>query len=110
MTSRFSTFAIVFAVAFAVGYVFVAELNYALFTYHPALNEWGAGVQKPKEGPAMYWYGWLATSGLIAAAVGACATLLPESVTRRLWSGWTWVAPMGVMLAFCYILGPLFFK
>ena len=110
MTSRFSTFAIVFAVVFAVGYVFVAELNYALFTYHPALNELGAGVQKAKDGPAMYWYGWLTTSGLIAAAAGALATLLPASLTRRLWSGWTWVAPIGVMLAFCYILGPLFVK
>ena len=27
------------------------------------VGEWGLGVEKPRDGPAMYWYGWLATSG-----------------------------------------------
>ena len=111
MTQRsFAAFAIVFAIVFPVAYVIVAEVNYALFTYHPAVGEWGAGVQKAQDGPAMYWYGWLATTGMIAGVAGAAACLLPEAVTRRLWSGWTWVVPIGVMVAFCYILGPLFVK
>ena len=103
-------FAIVFAVVFAVVYAIAVEKNYALFTYHPALGEWGAGVEKPKDGPAMYWYGWLATSGIVAALAGLVASLLPEGVARRVWSGWSWIVPIGVMLAFCYFLREFFLR
>ena len=106
----FAAFAIVFAVVYAIVYVVAVEQNYALFTYHPANGEFGAGVQQPKEGPAMYWYGWLATAGIAAFLAGALAALLPESVTRRLWSGWTWVAALAVMAAFCYILRIYFLR
>jgi len=111
MTPRFlSVFAIVFAIVFALAYVIVVESNYALFTYHPAIGEWGAGVEKGRDGPAMYWYGWLATSGIIATAAGAAAALLPEAVARRLWSGWTWVVAVGVMAVFCYLLRNFFVR
>lgn len=66
-TSRsFPVFAIVFAVVYAVAYVIAVEQNFALFTYHPALEEFGFLVEPPREGPAMYWYGWMATAGIIA--------------------------------------------
>ena len=106
----FSVFATVFAVVFAVVYVIAVEKNYALFTYHPALSEWGAGVQQPKDGPAMYWYGWLATSGIVALIAGGLAALLPAGLTRRLWPGWTWVVPVGVMVIFCYLLRNYFLR
>ena len=102
--SRAGTFATVFAVAFAVLYILAVWRNYALFTYHPALNEFGRGVQVPRGGPAMYWYGWLATAGLGAAAAGLAAALAPESLARRLWPGWSWVVPLAVMLLFVYML------
>ncbi len=106
----FPAFAIVFAVVFAVVYVFAVEANYALFTYHPAIGEFGAGVQPPKDGPAMYWYGWLATSGIAASLAGLLACLLPESLARRLWSGWTWAVPVVVMVVFCYLLRNYFLR
>lgn len=105
-----STFGIVFAVVFTVAYVIAVENNYALFTYHPAIGEWGVGVEKGKDGPAMYWYGWLATSGIIATLAGALAAWLPESVARRLWPGWAWVVPVGAMFAFCYLLREFFLR
>jgi hypothetical protein len=105
-----SVFTIVFAVVFAVAYIIVVESNYALFTYHPAVGEWGLGVEKAQDGPAMYWFGWLATTTIIASIAGALATLLPEGVTGRLWPGWTWVSAVGVMLSFCYLLGGLFLR
>ena len=108
MTPRGHAFSIVFAVVFSVVYVIAAEANYALVTYHPAVGEWGMGAEKPKDGPAMYWYGWLATSGIVASIAGALAALLPQGVTRRLWSGWTWVAAVGGMIAFCYLLRGFF--
>ena len=106
----YSAFAIVFAVVYAVVYVVAVEKNYALLTYHPAIGEFGAGVQPPRDGPAMYWYGWLATSGIAALIAGLLASLLPDFVTRRLWSGWTWATAVAVMLAFCYLLRNFFLR
>jgi len=106
----FPVFAVVFAAAFAVAYVISVDRNLALFTYHPAIYEWGLGVQKPKDGPAMYWFGWLATSGIVATVAGAVAAWLPESITRRLWSGWSWAVPVAVMLVFCYLLRGYFLR
>jgi len=109
-SSRFPVFAIVFGIVFAVVYVIAVEMNYALFTYHPAINAFGAGVQEGKDGPAMYWYGWLATSGIAAAIAGALASFLPESLTRRLWPGLTWVVGAVVMAAFVWILRNYFLR
>jgi hypothetical protein len=106
----FPVFAIVFAVVFAIVYVIAVEKNYALFTYHPATNEFGGGVEQPKEGPAMYWYGWLATAAIAAFIAGAVAALLPQGLARRIWPGWAWAVPAGVMVAFCYILRQYFLR
>jgi hypothetical protein len=106
----FPVFAVVFAAVWAVTYVVCVEKNYALFTYHAALNEFGWGAQKAKDGPAMYWYGWMATSGIVAGAAALAACWLPESLTRRLWSGWSWAVPVAVMLVFCYLLRGYFLR
>jgi hypothetical protein len=106
----FSVFAIVFAAAYAVAYAIAVENNYALFTYHPAINEFGAGVQKPKDGPAMYWYGWMATAGIAASIAGLLACWLPEHLTQRLRSGWSWLVPLGAMVFFGYLLRAYFLR
>jgi hypothetical protein len=106
----FSAFVIVFAVVYAIVYVVAVLKNYALFTYHPAIGEFGAGVQKAKDGPAMYWYGWLATSTLAAATAGALATLLPESIVRRLRPAWTWLFALAAMAILAYDLRTFFLK
>jgi hypothetical protein len=103
-------FAIVFAIVFAVAYAIAVDRNYALFTYHPAIGECGVGVQQPKDGPAMYWYGWLATAGIAASVAGVVASWLPESLVRRLWSGWSWAVPAGVIAFFCYLLRNYFLR
>ena len=107
----FPAFAIVFAVAYSVVYVISVWKNYALFTYHPATNEFALGVEKPKEGvPAMYWYGWLATSTIAASMAGLVACWLPQRLMQRLWSGWSWVAPVCAILVFCYMLRSYFLR
>jgi len=109
-SSRFPVFAIVFAVAYAVAYVIAMEKNYALFTYHPALEEFGFLVERPKEGPAMYWYGWMATAGIVALVAGLIACFVPERVTKRLWSGWSWAVPLAVMFVLGYLLRGYFIR
>jgi hypothetical protein len=107
---KLRVFAIVFAVAYSVAYVLSVLNNYALFTYHPAIGEFGAGVQKGRDGPAMYWFGWLATSGIVACAAGAVATVLPESATRRLAPGLIWVVALIAMAVLAYDLRQFFLK
>ena len=68
-TSTSGTFAITFSIAFALLYTVYERLNWPLFTYHPVsgkLEFWKvmAGV-----GPPMFWYGWLALSGVSALVV-----------------------------------------
>ena len=103
MNPRSAFLAIVFAVAYTIVYLIAVWNNYALFTYHPALNEIDMGVQKSRDGPAMYWFGWMSTAFLGALAVCLPACLVPERVMQRLWSGWTWVVAIIVLLLFAYL-------
>jgi ABC-type uncharacterized transport system permease subunit len=58
----------------------------------------------------MYWYGWITTSTIVASVAGLIACYLPERLTRRLWSGWSWVVPLGVLAVFCYLLRDYFLR
>jgi hypothetical protein len=103
-------FAIVFAVVYAIAYLVAVENNYALFTYHPAIGEFAVGVQKAKDGPAMYWYGWLASAGIVAAIAGGIALLLPAALARRMWPAFTWSVALAVMVMFCWMLRGFFLR
>jgi len=95
---RFGIFAIAFAIAYAAIYVIATEMNLALFTYHSALGEFGFGPNKPRNGPAMYWFGWIATSTLCALVIATIVAYLPESITRRLSPTWAWAAPLAAIV------------
>jgi hypothetical protein len=110
MPRQFQAFATVFAVVFAIVYVIAVDRNYALFTYHPITYTFGLWVQPPGDGPAMYWFGWMATSALAGGVAGLLASLLPQGVTRRLWSGWSWLVPLCVIVAFGYLLSDYFLR
>jgi hypothetical protein len=101
---------IVFTVVYAVAYVIAVWHNYALFTYHAVPGTIAMGVEKPHDGPAMYWYGWMATAAI--AAIGACliASLVPERLAKAVWPGWSWAAPTGVLLCFAYLLRGYFLR
>jgi hypothetical protein len=102
-STKVRTFAITFAIAGTVIYLLCLQFNWPLFTFHPATNRigWGWEAGRSGEGPAMYWYGWTATSIIAAAVVGFLATLLPESVTRRIPLILVWLLPI---LAIPYLI------
>lgn len=108
--TRMRTLVVVFAVTYAVAYVIAVWKNYALFTYHPVLGTIAFGVEKPRDGPAMYWYGWMSTAAIAAFAGCLIASLLPERLAGRVWVGWSWAAPVGVLCFFAYLLRGYFLR
>ena len=100
----------VFGIAFAVIYIASVYFNWALLTYHPQLVQWGPLVQAPKQGPAMYWYGWLVTSALGAGAIAAVSLVLPAKPFDRVWSILVWVVPLVMIAVIMYILRVYFLR
>ena len=101
--------AAVFAVAFAIIYAPTMNNNWSLATYHPIQGIWQWGAAPPLSGgsPAMYWYGFVFTAALGAAAVTAIAALLPDNLMERVpWRTLAWVAPVCTILYIAYVLLP----
>jgi hypothetical protein len=98
----------IFAAAFAVIYILAVEFNWALFTYHPKIGEWGWLAQPARTGPPMYWYGWLATSLLGASSLSLIAWPLVGRRPAQYWLGW--LVPLVVMLTFCYLFRDFFLR
>jgi hypothetical protein len=95
-STAFRTFATVMAIGTTALYVICELVNLPLFTYHPGTNriDWGFARAVKDEGPAMYWYGWTATSLLGGAGLGLVAMMLPESLTKRIPLALVWLAPI----------------
>ena len=108
--SRFGVFAVTFAAAYAVLYLLAVNQNWALFTYHPATNTFALLTGKAPAGPSMYWYGWMTTAALGAGLFAALLSLLPQGITRHIWPCLAWAVPLGVMVAFGFLLKGYFLR
>ena len=95
-SAKFKTFVIVYAIVHPVTYVICVILQLPLFTYHPATNRIALGWEAARsgEGPNMTWYGWTAMALLVGSVVGFLATLLPESMTRKIPLTLVWLVPI----------------
>jgi hypothetical protein len=102
-STRFRTFVITFAIVGPVIYMVCLQMNWPLFTFHPATNRfaWGLEAARSGEGPNMTWYGWTAMTLLVGTIVSFLATLLPESVTKRIPLILVWLLPI---LAIPYLI------
>ena len=111
-SAKFKTFAIVFALSAPVLYVLCDIFGLPLFTYHPATNRvdlgWAPG--RSGEGPAMYWYGWTATTILGGAILGALATLLPEGAIKKVPLALIWLLPILALIPLVISLRPFWEK
>ena len=54
----------------------------------------------------MYWYGWTATTIIVSTIAGFLATLLPESMTKKLPLILVWLIPMLSIPFFIWDLRP----
>ncbi len=102
----FRNFAVVFAIATPIIYVICEMRNWPLFTYHPGTNRvdlgWAAAVRD--QGPAMYWYGWTASTLLVAGLLGLAAVKLPESIAKKIPLSLVWIAPLAAIPILVYAL------
>jgi hypothetical protein len=107
-STEFKTFAIVFGFGTTALYVICDMMNWPLFTYHPGTDRVDLFYAQPLqgEGPAMYWYGWTATSMLGAAVLGLLATFLPEHVSRKIPLALVWIVPVLAIPLLFYSLMP----
>jgi hypothetical protein len=107
-SAKFRAFTVAAGIAAPVMYVICVLWNLPLFTFHPATNRfaWWWEAARSGEGPAMYWYGWTATVLIVGVIVGIAATLLPESVTRKIPLALVWVIPILAILVMAYTLMP----
>ena len=107
-STAFKTFAIVFGFGTAALYVVCDMMNWPLFTFHPGTNRVDLFYARALkgEGPAMYWYGWTATSMLGAAVLGLLATFLPEHVSRKIPLALVWIVPVLAIPLLFYSLMP----
>jgi hypothetical protein len=105
-SSRFGTFALLFGIAFAVLYVVCDMAKLPMFTYHPGTDriDWGYAAARRDEGPAMYWYGWLASSALGASIIGVLAAGLPVNIRSKIPLALTWVVPLVLLPILLYSL------
>jgi hypothetical protein len=102
-STKFKTFALTFAIVGPVIYMVCLQMNWPLFTYHPATNRIAFGWEAARsgEGPNMTWYGWTAMTLLVGTVVSFLATLLPESATRKIPLILVWLLPI---LAIPYLI------
>ncbi len=102
LTRAFPAFSAVFCIVYLASMYFHPALT--LFTYGPRLGQWFwlAPDLAPK-GPGMYWYSWLVTGALAGIAAGGVALVTPETLRRRVWSGWVWVVPVVLTVLLAYI-------
>ena len=111
-SAKFRTFAVAFGITVPVMYLLCEWFNLPFFTYHPGTNRvdfWWAAARSG-EGPAMYWYGWTVLSLLVGSVVGLLATMLPDSVSRKIPLALLWLLPILAFIPLAYSLMPFWTK
>jgi len=94
----------VFSAAFCCAYLWALWTPHPLFLYYPLHGDFRWGMQpllsSQTSGPAMTWYGIVATAALIAALAAAC---IPRRVSGTL-APYLWLFPLGAMLGCAFLL------
>jgi hypothetical protein len=105
---RYRVFAVGFGVVFSIIYPLVVVRGWQLFTYYPKVGKWvllNQPANVPTPGPGMHWYGFIATTAIIAAIVGLIASLIPENLIKRIWwLGLIWIVPILSMIVVAVLI------
>ena len=103
---RHRVFALVFAPCVALLYWISDVWRLPVFSYYPAsgLMTWGWTPSTNDDGPAMYWYGWIASSALGAALIAGVVSAMPSSITRKIPASLAWLVPTLLVPVMMYSL------
>ncbi len=99
----------IFGVIFAIVYAYAVYKDIAIVTYHPKLGVWDVGHTPSRNGPAMYWYGFVLFAFVVAVPLAALCALIPEKTLEKAWS-LTWLVPLLAMASFVWLLLPYYTK
>lgn len=99
MIGRFFS-APVLSLLFGVGYAFAVYVNVPLFRYYPLVNRFSlTDLATASLGPAMAWYGWIAT-GLVFALV--VTPFVPRRIGDKLPAPVFWLVVAAMFVAAGY--------
>jgi len=86
----------IFMLAYSVAYAFVFFKDWPLFRYYPLHGDfnWGPRSQTGV-GPAMAWYGLMASAFIVALLVSLC---VPDRVLNRNLYRYLWTTPLLAMV------------
>lgn len=103
---RAVAFGSAFAIAMPIVYTICEMANVPMFTYHPGTGQlnWGWAPAVKENGPAMYWYGWVAASLTGATALGVAASFAPRFFSRAAVLHLGWVVSLLVLPLLFYSL------
>ena len=103
---RQAIFVTVFSAAVACCYALSDVYRWPLFSYYPATGHltWGWTPSNDDDGPAMYWYGWVATSLLLASLRGWLVSRAPSRLRRLVSWHVSWWVPLLMVPVMAYTL------
>jgi hypothetical protein len=94
--SRYAVFSLVSTVVYVLAYNF----NWQAFRYYPLLNQFSIDPLPAKSsGPAMLYYGWMATALIAGLTVAA---IVPPKYAAKLPPAVAWVVPL-LLVAFTLV-------
>jgi hypothetical protein len=83
-----------FSVLFVVIYSVCFYMEWALFRYYPETNSFYLQMH-PEDGPAILWYGWLASALLLSAVI---ALIVPSRLAERVSSDSVWMVAVAMVV------------
>ena len=105
MSSRLFS-ARVFSLVFGLSHAVAVYGNYPLFRYYPLPGRFSFHDLADKTlGPAMSWYGWIATAAVVATLATA---IVPKHLGDRIPAAVFWVLPIIMFAAAWHLEGQWF--
>jgi hypothetical protein len=103
---RYRTFVTIFSASFSLSYLLADVMKLPSFSYYPATHKltWGWSPATVDDGPAMYWYGWILSSLLVALGTSYICSILPTHISRRIPLSIAWIVPITLIPFLIYSL------
>ena len=105
-SQRTATGLSVFSAVFAILYGVCDVGQWPLFSYYPVTGrlDLGWAPETADDGPAMYWYGWIASSLAGGTVAALTAMALPQRIRQLISLHIAWIIPVFMIPVMAYTL------